>query len=207
MSAVVHLFEIAEGVKWISGPYYDLKPSEITDELWKKSSEIVQQIYSEADKKFAENFDENEKNNWIDKEFKARYPLYEGDYSDNKEHDTFEIYRCTKKNNGRSRKLRKYMNKAKELFSEYIQDGRGKYYNNKFIILNEVFYRQGWFFNKRLFRCKESIFYAFDKASAIRLANMLIDTRKEYGKEVKNDVINKLNEYTDTDKIIFKIAW
>jgi len=208
MSATMSIYKVAKDIKWLSGPYYNYKPSEITDTLREKSTSIYCEVLSEADKKFGSDIDSPEKDKWVDEEYNKRDPLYIGKWSDNKDHDTFDFYKCNRRNVGsRSKRDGKYQELARKYFGEYIQCGYGKYNNTKYLVLDEIFYRQGWFFTKKLFYCKNSIFYAFDKVSAKRLVKSLIDTSKDRGREAYDSVMNKINTFDNNEHFILKIAF
>lgn len=204
----MHLYTIAKDVKWVPGPYFDIKPSERTEELYNKSSSIFLDVLNEADKKFGKDFDSLEKDLWIDTEYNKRDPLYMGRWSDGKDHDTFDFYKCSKKSlNNRNKRDGKYQNLAKQYFGEYIQSGYGKYDNSKYLVLDEIFYRQGWFFTDKLFNSSNSIFYAFDRDMAIRLAKRLINISTDRGKEAYDSLIEEIKEFKKDEHFIFEIAW
>ena len=96
---------------------------------------------------------------------------------------------------------------AKEYFSDYIQPPKGKYDHKKFLVLNSVLYRQGWFFTHSLFKVKYSTFYAFDKESSKKLLKRLIKLSDERGIEAYNTFMEKINTYSDNDHFILEISW
>lgn len=208
MSATMHLYEIAKNVKWVSGPYYSLKPSELTNEIQMASQDVFEQVCKAADEKFGKDDYSDEKDAWIKQENDKKDPLYVGRWDDDKEHDTFVFYKCNKKTlKTRNRRMGKYKRLARQYFGEYIQNGWGKYNQQKFLVLNEVLYRQGWFFADDLFKHTESIYFAFDKISAKRLLDRLVNTSDHRGKEAYEAFVAKLNEYGDDDHFIMEIAW
>lgn len=209
MSATLSIYKIAKDVKWLPGPYYNRRPPKITDTLIEESVRIHDEVVLDADKKFGSDADNPEKDKWILEEYEKRDPAYIGKWSDNKGHDTFNFFKCNRKNIGsRNKRVGKYLELARKYFGEYIQCEYGKYKcnGNKYLVLDQIFYRQGWFFTKKLFNCKNSIFYAFDKTSAKRLVKNLIDTSKK-GREAYDSVIKAINTFKDDEHFILEIAF
>ena len=199
---------VAKGVRYVPGPWFMLKPSERTQKLFDTSESVFREIQNEADEKFGENFTDQERIKWIKEQLRDRDPLYNGHWSDNKDHDTFYFYgRYRKDVDGRNKRYRKYQELAKQYFGDCIQCGYGKYDHRKYLVLDEVFYRQGWFFTKKLFDVQNSIFYAFDKESAKKLVKNLVDTSKEYGQDAYDDVMQRIDEFKDNEKFVLRIAW
>lgn len=200
MSASISIYTIAKDVTWVAGPYYNLKPSEIKD-----TTEQSNKIFKEIDKEAHELFTNNDEiDTYIDIESAKRDPLYPGHWSDNLDHDTFYFTKCNKKTlRTRNKRMNKYQKQAKELYKDYIQNGYGKYCPTKFLVLDEVFYRQGWFFTKQWFKKDFTMFYAFNKEDALKVLNY-IDRTKEDGKKVYEEAVNKIN---DMDQFILRLSW
>lgn len=126
-----------------------------------------------------------------------------GNYSDHGEHEEFSL---PHKADTRNKRTSGYVRTAEKLFSNHVQNGHGPYDRKKFLIMTRILYRQGWYFKRKLFRVKDSIYYAFDATSAIRLMNMLIDKTDEQGREAYDAFLAKILEYGDKH-FILEIAW
>jgi len=126
-----------------------------------------------------------------------------GTYSDHGDHDEFPL---PHKADTRNKRTSGYVRIAEKLFSNHVQNGHGPFDREKFLITTRILYRQGWFFKRKLFRVKDSIYYAFDAPSAIRLMNMLIDKTDEQGREAYDAFLAKILEYGDKH-FILEIAW
>ena len=221
MSDTMRLYKIAEGVTFIKGPAYNYKPSEITEELRKKSEEMFSIIYDEAVEKFGRPTSHNDEefNTYLIKETAKRDPLDFGYYSDYKNHDLFEIYSSKhyshyriKNGYNRSKRISKYNRLAKKYFANYIQDSgdAGIYYetdSRKFLILDEILYCQGWFFTDKFFKSENTLYYAFDKKSAKRVLNQVIKRGDVNGAEAYDLFMTEINKFADDEHFILCIAW
>ena len=149
---------------------------------------------SDANRKF--------RNLW---ESKETFDLGEfwGHYSDDGDHEEFPL-RCKAKT--RNKRISGYVRTARKLFSNHVQNGHGLYDKEKFLIMTRILYRQGWYFKRKLFRVRDSAYYAFDVPSAIRLMDRLIDKRTEDGKEAYGAFLTAIKEYGDKH-FILEIAW
>ena len=96
--------------------------------------------------------------------------------------------------------------RIRKLFSKYIVDEYGKYNKTKFIALVEICYRQGWWFKKKLFKARESTYYAFTKESARKLMLNLFDMKSDDSLEAYKAFNEKMSELED-NTFIFEIAW
>ena len=232
MSATVSLYVPNNEIKWVAGPFWNIKPSERTRDLDIKSTEVYKEITNEADSKFGVEWSD-EKGLWIDQEAFERDPLDFGHWSDWGKHEDLTIYKCNKRTeHTRNKRYGKYMKKIKELFPEYIRQDKGKYNTEKYIILDEIGYRQGWWFTKELFKRKESIFMAFTKADAYKLMDKLFnkgykqdipvgdgyrddkyvinktETSAEYLRGLEAyDYFHELLDKMEDNTFIFEVAW
>ena len=99
-------------------------------------------------------------------------------------------------------------NELKNKFPEYVkQTGHGDYYINA----KTVEYAQGWFFTKRFFNNKTTVYYAASKDHMVKLLDQFIDKKyifrrknnRSYGiSDVYNRFVNAFE-----DGMIFELGW
>lgn len=191
MSATMNLYTIAKDVTYIPGLLHSYKPSQYT---------TVSDLY---DKEANETVDKYTSIKDMDNELRKLGKKYFGYYSDNKDHDEFMFYHYR----GRSNRVKNYFKTAKALFADYIQHGCGTY-DDTYLILDSIEYAQGWFFSKKLFKSKNSTFYAFDKVSAKRLLDNMIRLnypRDNRGSEAYHRFLNAIEKLDEP--FILEISW
>lgn len=206
MSATITLSTVAKDVKWVPGPFYSLTPEEIeSPELQAESRAVFEQITAEAE----EIKDDIIRKIYIDDEMSKRDPLYVGYWSDRNPHGVFRFFKCSRKSmHTRNKRMGDYMATAKQYFGDCIESGYDGVKNpERFLVLNEILYRQGWFFKKELFKNESSMYYAFNKEDSIKLLKRFVDISTEEGMGAYRVFMNKLNEFSDDDRFVFEIAW
>ena len=112
--------------------------------------------------------------------------------------DEFILHRNNFTKNRRYNRDNYYI--PKRLFSEYIKyNDTDKYY---YISCKNIFWRQGWKFNNKLFKVVNSKYIAYDKSKAIKYIRYLLQDTEQI-----KDAIEAINNLKDDDKFILKIAY
>lgn len=101
------------------------------------------------------------------------------------------------------RKNKRWNKRFKEIFKPFISRS---IYGGMFINCEEIKYRQGWWFKKKLFNEKISIHYATTKKRSEELLNRLLDFKYEEAVEAKESFLKALDGLED-NKFILEIAW
>ena len=195
MSATMNLYTIAKNVTYIPGLMHSYKPSQYTmvSDMFDKEANVITAKYENDSISFDD----------MDNELRELCKKYFGYYSDNNDHDEFMFYHYR----GRSNRVKNYFKTAKALFADYIQHGRGTY-DDTYLILDSIEYAQGWFFSKKLFKSKNSTFYAFDKVSAKRLLDNMIRLHYPHdnrGSEAYHRFLNAIEKLDEP--FILEISW
>ena len=94
----------------------------------------------------------------------------------------------------RNRKTNKMIRYAKKYLKDYVQYTPDPGFSIPFIVVKELCYRQGWFFNRKFFKLSETYTYAFTKEDMIKKIHAYVKPDYEY--------IEKFE-----DGMIFEISW
>ena len=189
MSATISLYTIAKDVHWISGPYFDYEV--VPEDLYEQSTELYNTVCKQADDKFGTAYSDA-KDTWINETFNAIDPLYLGQFSDEKDHETLELTYLDEQ----------YENMIRTYFNNNIHNGYGKYDRTPFLILNTIMYRQGWFFKKSFLNSRHTIRYACTKDTAYKLLSKVLKTYDVNGREAYYSFITKINTLNDGEFIL-----
>ena len=193
MSVTMHLFVPNTEIKWIPGKI-DLMTIKEIKEKAAEDTKIYSTICDEADKKFGD-ASSKEKEEYIENEYSTRGLLCDGHWDDNKEHDTIEIYSYNKRRyKSKNKRYYKYMKRIKEIFGDKLRQDRGKYITTKYLPVDCVAYRQGWFFTKKFFKSSVTTYYAFTKDEVIKILDKLIDKSYSYDKSCSREELEQLTE-------------
>lgn len=154
MSATMHLFKIAEGVKVVPAKYYSGNKEEVAE---------IDKAWDEM-KKTPDYFSGSEESQKLFNEFSKKY--LEDTFSDGKDHEM--IYLFFDKNE-RSHRIYKYYSYMKNTFKDYISSFKSCGTTCNVIPVDTVCYCQGWMFSKEFFKKTNTQFFAFSKDEMVQL--------------------------------------
>lgn len=119
-------------------------------------------------------------------------------------HDTLHLFNTNKdvKNNRRANKEIKHILNT---FKEYVQRYNSIHIPHKYIVVDEIAYRQGNFLKKWYYKRQNTIFYATDKKTAYRIMETLFNCSNE-AREAKIYFSNILETLED-NTFIFEVSY
>ena len=179
MSVTFHLYKLCDNIHYLGRKY---------DFATKDEKKRFNHLYYLASIS-------KEDDDWVDDFIKERY-------SDNLNHNYIEVT-CFKKLSKMGSRYKGYYRLYRKLQNfnmDIISSTYGVTY--KFIVVDKVVYRQGWFLKKKFFKKGTTCFIATNKKEMQNFFNKYLDFKDKRGIETYNTFLNKWE-----DGMIFEVSW
>lgn len=183
MSVTMHLYKVLDNVDFLGNVCDKVK--------WTESDESALFEY-EINHGYREDMSEDELDDWYNKMGALAY-------SDGIKHDLFDLSYI---------KRIFYKDKAFRRVLKTLRDFKFKKYTNansdvyNYVVVDEVAYRQGWFFKNRFFRKKTTMVVCTTKKQLETFIKKYIDMHDNYGVEAAKTFLD-----TFEPGMIFECAW
>lgn len=173
MSVTVSLYIPNKDVSYVTGNQLKIKPSiRYSDDFRFDYHVLYWKLKEEAEDRLGHVSDE-EIIKYIDKKMEDT-KFGDSHFSDYGDHEIITLYNhpMLKKKNGR---CKRYIDSIKEIFPDYIQRIDYSEDKAKYIVVDTVCYRQGWWFKKKLFKSKFPRYQTMIKEKAIEYMREFFD--------------------------------
>ena len=198
MSFCINVYVPVKGVSYITGLY----------DTEKRTSSAIRERLDFIDSYFHRDYDENDRSLYT-KYLCELFGYYsdediKGDVLHETKHHNLSAFKH-ETNLKKNRRRRKEVKHIFDVFSEHVQIYNSIHTPHKYIVVDSIAYRQGWFCKKSFFKRNNTTYYATDKKTAYRIMRNLFDN-SERAREAFNYFTSVLETLED-NKFIFELAW